>query len=75
MSTYNWNAEDYEMHSQSQQQWARELIGMLSLKGGEDVLDLGCGDGKVTAEIAEALPNGTVIGVDNSESIFEKPLR
>jgi trans-aconitate 2-methyltransferase len=70
MSTYNWNAEDYEKHSQSQQQWARELTGKLSLKGGEDVLDLGCGDGKVTAEIARALRNGTVIGVDNSESMI-----
>jgi len=70
MSTYNWNAEDYEKHSQSQQQWARELIGQLSLKGGEDVLDIGCGDGKVTAEIAGTLRNGTVIGVDNSESMI-----
>mgnify|MGYP001208748368 CR=1 FL=1 len=51
MNTYPWNAQDYEKHSKAQQKWARELIDKLSLKGTEDVLDLGCGDGKVTAEI------------------------
>ena len=71
MSTYTWNAEDYEKHSQAQQNWARELIDKLSLKGTEDVLDLGCGDGKVTAEISRSVENGSVIGVDNSTSMIE----
>lgn len=69
--TYNWNAADYEKHSQAQQQWARELITKLCLKGTEDVLDLGCGDGKVTAEIAQSVGNGSVIGVDNSVPMIE----
>lgn len=70
MSTYNWNAEDYEKHSQAQQKWAMELIGKLSLQGSEDVLDLGCGDGKVTAEIARLVCDGSVIGVDSSRSMI-----
>ena len=36
----------------------------------KDVLDLGCGDGKVTAEIAQSRRNGTVIGIDNSSSMI-----
>jgi len=71
MNTYNWNAKDYERNSQAQQIWARELIEKLDLTGTEDVLDLGCGDGKVTAEIAESLSAGSVIGVDNSASMIE----
>jgi trans-aconitate 2-methyltransferase len=70
MQTYNWNAQDYEKHSQAQQKWARELIGKLSLSGSEDVLDLGCGDGKVTAEISKVVSNGSVIGIDNSSSMI-----
>jgi trans-aconitate 2-methyltransferase len=70
MSSYNWNAEDYQQNSAAQQQWACELIAKLALTGSEDVLDLGCGDGKVTAEIADRLPNGTVIGIDNSSSMI-----
>ncbi|KHD04924.1 SAM-dependent methyltransferase [Candidatus Thiomargarita nelsonii] len=71
MSTYNWNAQDYEKHSQAQQKWARELINKLSLQGTEDILDLGCGDGKVTAEIAQSVCDGSVIGVDNSASMVK----
>jgi trans-aconitate methyltransferase len=44
----------------------RELIARLDMRGAESVLDVGCGDGKVTAEIARAVPNGHVLGVDNS---------
>jgi trans-aconitate methyltransferase len=66
MNTYNWNAKDYERNSGAQQKWARELIANLNLRGEEDILDLGCGDGKVTAEIAQLVNNGSVVGVDNS---------
>ncbi|NOT66121.1 MAG: methyltransferase domain-containing protein [Methylotenera sp.] len=66
MSAYKWNAKDYEKNSQAQQKWARELIAILNLTGTESVLDLGCGDGKVTAELAQLVAHGAIIGVDNS---------
>jgi trans-aconitate 2-methyltransferase len=62
----HWDAADYHRHSTAQQAWARELLAKLALAGDEYVLDLGCGDGKVTAEIAAGLPRGTVVGVDSS---------
>lgn len=71
MKKYNWNAKDYAKHSQAQQQWARELIAKLNLEGAEDILDLGCGDGKITAEMARNVPSGSVVGVDNSTSMIE----
>jgi trans-aconitate methyltransferase len=71
MTTYNWNAKDYKSNSQAQQKWARELIDKLNLTGTEDVLDLGCGDGKVTAEIAQQVYNGSVIGVDSATSMID----
>ncbi len=71
MNKYNWNARDYEKNSKSQQIWARELIAKLDLTGTESVLDLGCGDGKVTAEIAKMLSSGSVMGIDNSVSMIE----
>ena len=61
-----WNAADYAANSAVQQSWARELIGKLNLRGDEHVLDVGCGDGKVTAEIARAVPRGLAVGVDAS---------
>ena len=67
---YTWNAKDYAKHSSAQQDWARELIAKLKLEGYESVLDIGCGDGKVSAEIADQLPDGHVLGVDNSDGMI-----
>jgi trans-aconitate methyltransferase len=71
MKKYSWNAEDYKQHSKAQQKWARELITRLKLGGTEDILDMGCGDGKVTAEIASYVLMGSVVGIDNSTSMIE----
>jgi trans-aconitate methyltransferase len=72
---YQWDAADYERHSSPQQQWARDAIRTLSLTGDERVLDIGCGDGKVTAELAAHIPDGSVLGIDSSETMIEFALR
>ncbi|MBN2144620.1 MAG: class I SAM-dependent methyltransferase [Candidatus Aureabacteria bacterium] len=36
----------------------------------EPVLDIGCGDGKVTALLALSVPQGSVTGIDNSEKMI-----
>lgn len=65
-----WNAADYAANSVVQQTWARELIAMLKLRGDEHILDVGCGDGKVTAEIARTVPRGSVTGSDTSPQMI-----
>lgn len=64
--TAKWDAALYAANSAVQQVWARELIAKLNLRGHEHILDVGCGDGKVTAEIARAVPQGSVTGIDAS---------
>ena len=66
----HWNAAAYAANSTVQQSWARELIAKLKLRGDEHVLDIGCGDGKVTAEIARTVPRGRVLGVDASAEMI-----
>jgi trans-aconitate 2-methyltransferase len=68
--SFAWNAADYHKSSPAQQQWAQELIGKLRLTGCERVLDIGCGDGKVTASIAACLPKGSVTGIDSSPEMI-----
>jgi trans-aconitate methyltransferase len=65
-----WNPADYAANSVVQQAWARELISRMKLRGDEHLLDVGCGDGKVTAEIAHAVPRGSAIGVDASPQMI-----
>jgi trans-aconitate methyltransferase len=68
--TAKWNAADYAANSAAQQIWARELIAQLNLHGDEHILDVGCGDGKVTAELARAVPKGSVTGIDASPEMI-----
>src|SRR5262245_21416562 len=61
-----WPASDYYRQSSLQQVMAEEQLGLLTLEGTERILDVGCGDGKVTAELAARVPGGSVLGVDPS---------
>ena len=68
--SYCWNAADYAKNSANQYAWAKELIVKLEPNGNETLLDIGCGDGKITAEIAKCLPNGRAVGIDSSAQMI-----
>ncbi|MGD0854177.1 MAG: methyltransferase domain-containing protein [Dehalococcoidia bacterium] len=68
---YKWNADDYQKNSEAQLNWGRELIAKLGLHGKEHILDIGCGDGKVTADIAAHVPDGRVVGIDSSSDMID----
>ena len=65
-----WNPADYAANSAVQLAWARENIARLQLRGDEHILDVGCGDGKITAELAQAVPRGSATGIDASEPMI-----
>lgn len=51
------------------------MVERIPLEGGEDVLDAGCGTGRVTRLIAERVPRGTVLGVDGSAAMVGEAAR
>ena len=65
-----WNPEDYAKNSDAQLKWARDLRQKLNFQGDESVLDVGCGDGKITADFSVALPKGQVVGIDSSPEMI-----
>jgi trans-aconitate 2-methyltransferase len=67
----DWDASTYERVSNPQVEWARAVLGRLSLEGDETVLDAGCGTGRVTRLLLERLPRGHVIAVDSAPSMVE----
>lgn len=69
--TFEFDVEKYKKASAHQRQWGKKLISELNLKGSERVLDLGCGDGGITAQLAELVPDGFVIGIDASQNMID----
>ena len=65
-----WNPEAYAKSSSAQKKWAEELISKIHIRGDERILDIGSGDGKITAEIASFLPSGSVVGIDSSPEML-----
>jgi trans-aconitate 2-methyltransferase len=65
-----WDARAYNRVSALQQWVAEKSLGRLPVVGDERVLDLGCGDGKITIEIVRRLPRGSVVGVDASHAMI-----
>lgn len=68
----DWNGIDYAQNSSVQFSHAERLLKGLFLKGDEHILDIGCGDGKITALLAQRVPHGKVVGIDPSESMLNK---
>ncbi len=69
-----WNAQGYENVSALQQAMASEVLALLdgtqALANATSVLDLGCGSGHITAQIAARVPQGKVLGVDASSDMI-----
>ena len=67
----HWKAEEYYQNSSSQKDAAADLLKYVSIKPSQKILDVGCGDGKITAEIATQIPMGSITGVDISSSMID----
>jgi trans-aconitate 2-methyltransferase len=61
-----WDAKRYDEVDSLQKWLADKHLDRLKLEGAERVLDIGCGEGKISAEVAQRLPNGSVLGIDRS---------
>lgn len=54
-------------------EYGRDLLGTLDPQPGERILDVGCGTGTVTADIAAAVgEDGSVLGIDASPSMVDR---
>jgi trans-aconitate methyltransferase len=63
--------ENYKQNSQVQWDLAMESLKDFQFDPEDQVLDIGCGDGKITAFLAAKVPQGTMIGLDISENMIQ----
>ena len=66
-----WNAESYHVVSRPHEAWGARVLDRVDPAGVSVALDVGCGTGKVTAELLDRLPNSTVYALDRSASMLE----
>ncbi len=66
MTNGTWDGAAYADIATLQRELAGQSIDSLTWRGDEDVLDLGCGDGRMTHAIAARVPRGRVTGIDLS---------
>ena len=70
-SSREWNSDVYHRLSEPQVSWGKKVLSRLRLRGDEAVLDAGCGTGRLTAELLDALPRGRVVGIDLSQNMLK----
>jgi len=66
-----WDGAAYDRVNGLQRWVADRTLATLVVDGDERALDVGCGDGRVTAELARLLPRGSVLGIDPSPGMLE----
>ncbi|PAD73716.1 class I SAM-dependent methyltransferase [Paenibacillus campinasensis] len=65
-----WKPEQYDSHMSFNTVYGKDVISLLAPKEGERILDLGCGTGTLTSEIAAA--GAQVTGMDNSAEMLQQ---
>jgi ubiquinone/menaquinone biosynthesis C-methylase UbiE len=61
----------YVHNSELQRRWAWAFLAphLKEVSSDANILDIGCGDGKITADISKFVPEGKVVGIDILEPI------
>jgi trans-aconitate methyltransferase len=68
--TSRWDGKYYAANSGFQQQFAMEALKLFPMSPEDSVLDIGCGDGRITHYISTLVPQGYVIGLDKNPSMI-----
>ncbi|MFH1328648.1 MAG: methyltransferase domain-containing protein [Candidatus Bathyarchaeota archaeon] len=73
--TFEFDGEKYRKASTHQKEWGNKIISEFRLRGDESILDLGCGDGALSAELAALVPQGFVLGIDASQGMIKTAIK
>jgi trans-aconitate 2-methyltransferase len=67
-----WDPEQYHKFQSERAAPFFDLLKLVQVRPNMQVVDLGCGTGELTLELADALPNSNVFGFDLSLEMLEK---
>ena len=67
-----WDPDRYERFRRERERPGLDLIEMVEVRPDLDVVDLGCGTGRLTRALADRLPGARVLGLDRSEEMLAR---
>lgn len=67
-----WNPEQYHRFQQQRAEPFVDLTALVTQRPNLSVVDLGCGTGELTAQLADMLPGSDVVGLDSSAAMLAK---
>ena len=67
----DWNPELYNRFRGYREEPFLAILKRLKLRGTESIVDLGCGSGENTVELARRAPAGRALGIDSSAAMIE----
>src|SRR2546427_1145903 len=65
-----WDPDRYHKFQSERSAPFVDLLGLVKVREGLEVVDLGCGTGELTKKLADALPGSDVTGIDNSPQML-----
>lgn len=65
-----WNAKLYDTKFRFVSEYGKDVLGLLNAQAGEEIIDLGCGTGDISYEIAKT--GAVVSGFDLSETMIQQ---
>jgi len=67
-----WDPDQYHKFQAQRSAPFYDLLALVDVRPGLKVVDLGCGTGELTRQLADALPDSDVTGLDSSPQMLEK---
>lgn len=71
----DWNAAEYHRLSDPQRAWGLRVLQRVAPAGGESFLDIGCGTGRLTADLRTAATGGRITALDRSWTMASEARR
>jgi trans-aconitate methyltransferase len=71
MAKDHWTSDAYNASANFVPALTKKVVSYLDIRPTDQILDIGCGDGSLTSEIAAACAQGSVLGLDASKSFIK----
>lgn len=68
----SWNPDKYQQFQSQRSAPFEDLLKLVVIRPNLQVVDLGCGTGKLTRRLADILPDSNVLGLDSSPQMLER---